>query len=101
MTRRLIAEFAVRSAPAPRPAPEGLAALTPCEREVLAHDGRGLSNAETADRLQSAEGAGKTHVSLLPGEPEPRSRLQAAVPAEELGISPIRRPTSARVVQTY
>ncbi|MYX30378.1 DNA-binding response regulator [Streptomyces sp. SID8381] len=101
VTRRLIAEFAARSAPEPRPAPEGPAALTPREREVLARLGRGLPNAEIADRLQLAEGTVKTHVSRLLGKLELRSRPQAAVPAEELGISSIRRPTSARVVQTY
>ncbi|MEV8067323.1 response regulator transcription factor [Streptomyces sp. NPDC085995] len=86
VTRRLIAEFAARSVPEPRPAPEGPAALTPREREVLACLGRGLSNAEIADRLQLAEGTVKTHVSRLLGKLELRSRLQTAVSAQELGI---------------
>ncbi|MGZ9933418.1 response regulator [Streptomyces sp. NC-S4] len=87
VTRRLIAEFA---APRPaRPAPERAAAvdsLTPREREVLSALGEGLSNAEIAVRLEMAEATAKTHVSRLLGKLELRSRLQAAVLAQELGI---------------
>ncbi|MFC9813050.1 response regulator [Streptomyces virginiae] len=89
VTRRLIAEFA-----APRPArstPEpgraaAVASLTPREREVLSALGEGLSNAEIAERLEMAEATAKTHVSRLLGKLELRSRLQAAVLAQELGI---------------
>ncbi|MEU6209526.1 response regulator [Streptomyces sp. JL4002] len=89
VTRRLIAEFAaprpVRTAPAPEKA-AAVASLTPREREVLSALGEGLSNAEIAERLEMAEATAKTHVSRLLGKLELRSRLQAAVLAQELGL---------------
>ena len=88
VTRRLIAEFAeprpVRSPEAPDPAV--LDVLTRREREVFACIGEGLSNAEIAARLTMAEATVKTHVSRLLGKLELRSRLQAAVLAQELGV---------------
>ncbi|MGR8008254.1 response regulator [Streptomyces hypolithicus] len=88
VTRRLIAEFAapapVRSPDAPDPAV--LDALTRREREVLSCLGEGLSNAEIALRLSMAEATVKTHVSRLLGKLELRSRVQAAVLAQELGV---------------
>ncbi|MEU5131697.1 response regulator transcription factor [Streptomyces californicus] len=102
VTRRLIAEFAgsgdgdgsgsgagsgpgaVRGRSAPDPAV--LEALTRREREVLGCLGEGLSNAEIAVRLSMAEATVKTHVSRLLGKLELRSRVQAAVLAQELGI---------------
>ncbi|MFE2141861.1 response regulator [Streptomyces sp. NPDC059456] len=89
VTRRLIAEFS-----APRPvraavAPErtaAVASLTRREREVFGCLGEGLSNAEIAVRLEMAEATVKTHVSRLLGKLELRSRLQAAVLAQELGL---------------
>lgn len=88
VTRRLIAEFAapraVRSAGAAAPAV--LEALTRREREVLSCLGQGLSNAEIAERLSMAEATVKTHVSRLLGKLELRSRVQAAVLAQELGV---------------
>lgn len=87
VTRRLIAQFAAprpaRSADAPDPAV--LDALTRREREVLSCLGQGLSNAEIAQRLSMAEATVKTHVSRLLGKLELRSRVQAAVLAQELG----------------
>ncbi|MFE7131151.1 response regulator [Streptomyces sp. NPDC057638] len=88
VTRRLIAEFAsprpARSADAPDPSV--LDVLTRREREVLGCLGKGLSNAEIAARLEMAEATVKTHVSRLLGKLELRSRVQAAVLAQELGI---------------
>ncbi|MFD7084260.1 response regulator [Streptomyces sp. NPDC002181] len=89
VTRRLIAEFA-----APRPvrapvAPEtaaAVASLTRREREVFGALGEGLSNAEIAVRLEMAEATVKTHVSRLLGKLDLRSRVQAAVLAQELGL---------------
>ncbi|MFH9421736.1 response regulator [Streptomyces sp. NPDC017529] len=92
VTRRLIAEFAnprgVRqpgSGSAPDPAV--LDVLTRREREVLGCLGLGLSNAGIAERLEMAEATVKTHVSRLLGKLELRSRVQAAVLAQELGVS--------------
>ncbi|GGX55667.1 response regulator [Streptomyces minutiscleroticus] len=86
VTRRLIAEFA--SAPVREPAADRsvLDALTRREREVLSCLGEGLSNAEVAVRLEMAEATVKTHVSRLLGKLELRSRVQAAVLAQELGV---------------
>jgi DNA-binding NarL/FixJ family response regulator len=84
VTRRLIAEFAAsRSAPKD---PSVLDSLTPREREVLSALGAGLSNAEIAIRLDMAEATVKTHVSKVLGKLKLRSRVQAAVLAQELGV---------------
>ncbi|MEU5127822.1 response regulator transcription factor [Streptomyces mobaraensis] len=87
VTRRLISEFARR---APDPAAHRDAAvvdtLTRREREVLACLGGGLSNAEVAGRLGMAEATVKTHVSRLLAKLGLRSRVQAAVLAQELGM---------------
>ncbi|MFJ9028147.1 response regulator [Streptomyces sp. NPDC102274] len=88
VTRRLIAEFAAPTPvrPADAPDPAVLKVLTRREREVLSCLGEGLSNAEIAGRLTMAEATVKTHVSRLLGKLELRSRVQAAVLAQELGI---------------
>ncbi|MFI9563138.1 response regulator [Streptomyces rishiriensis] len=86
VTRRLIAEFAARPVPAPAADPAVLDSLTRRERQVLACLGRGLSNAGIAERLDMAEATVKTHVSRLLAKLELRSRVQAAVLAQELGI---------------
>lgn len=88
VTRRLIAEFAGSSSArrTATPAPEALDTLTRREREVLACLGEGMSNAEIAGRLSMAEATVKTHVSRLLGKLELRSRVQAAVLAQELGL---------------
>lgn len=89
VTRRLIAEFATTGRPA-RPSakadPAVLDALTPREREVLSALGGGLSNAEIAVRLDMAEATVKTHVSKVLSKLALRSRVQAAVLAQELGV---------------
>ncbi|WP_077796639.1 response regulator transcription factor [Streptomyces sp. JHA26] len=86
VTRRLIAEFAARPARAATADPAVLDSLTRREREVLSCLGEGLSNAAIATRLDMAEATVKTHVSRLLGKLELRSRVQAAVLAQELGI---------------
>ncbi|MFG2878206.1 response regulator [Streptomyces sp. NPDC048337] len=86
VTRRLIAEFAAPAPPARPAAPPALDTLTRREREVLSCLGEGLSNAEIAVRLDMAEATVKTHVSRLLGKLSLRSRVQAAVLAQELGL---------------
>ncbi|TPQ23075.1 response regulator [Streptomyces sporangiiformans] len=86
VTRRLIAEFAAKPVREPGTDPSVLDSLTRREREVLSCLGGGLSNAEIADRLAMAEATVKTHVSRLLGKLELRSRVQAAVLAQELGV---------------
>ena len=86
VTRRLIAEFAAKPKREPAADPAVLDRLTRREREVLSCLGEGLSNAGIAERLDMAEATVKTHVSRLLGKLELRSRVQAAVLAQELGI---------------
>ncbi|MFI8948504.1 response regulator [Streptomyces sp. NPDC053750] len=86
VTRRLIAEFAAKPVREPATAPAALDDLTRREREVLSCLGEGLSNAAIAERLNMAEATVKTHVSRLLGKLGLRSRVQAAVLAQELGI---------------
>ncbi|KOT92919.1 LuxR family transcriptional regulator [Streptomyces sp. NRRL F-4707] len=86
VTRRLIAEFAAKPVREPAADPAVLRDLTRREREVLSCLGEGLSNAAVAARLDMAEATVKTHVSRLLGKLGLRSRVQAAVLAQELGI---------------
>ncbi|MFB7503735.1 response regulator [Streptomyces broussonetiae] len=86
VTRRLITEFAATPVRGPKADPTVLEGLTPREREVLSCIGEGLSNAGIAERLHMAEGTVKTHVSRLLAKLGLRSRVQAAVLAQELGI---------------
>ncbi|HEU5030317.1 MAG TPA: response regulator transcription factor [Spirillospora sp.] len=86
VTRRLIGAFAARPEP-PDPGPAAVAELTPREREVLARLGEGLSNGEIAERLSMAETTTKTHVSRILAKLGLRSRVQAAILAQELAAS--------------
>jgi len=83
VTRRLISAFAGRGAPMAA-APPGLNELTPREREVFAALGDGLSNAQIAERLDMAETTTKTHVSRILAKLGLRSRVQAAILAQEM-----------------
>lgn len=93
LTRRLIREFAGRGGPlpasergrAPSVSPAAIGALTPRERQVLACVGEGLSNQQIARRLDITETTTKTHVSRILAKLDLRSRVQAAIVAQELG----------------
>ncbi|NLU81598.1 response regulator transcription factor [Rhodococcus sp. HNM0569] len=85
VTRRLIENVTKRRA-APRRAYDGLAALTPREREVLELLARGLSNSEIAVHLFVAEQTVKTHVGKVLGKLGVRDRAQAVVVAYESGV---------------
>jgi DNA-binding NarL/FixJ family response regulator len=85
ITRRLIEELAARPAETPAP-PAELDALTEREREVLALVGRGLSNAEIAERLYVSPATAKTHVSHIMTKLYARDRAQLVVLAYESGL---------------
>jgi DNA-binding NarL/FixJ family response regulator len=91
VTRRLIERFAARTG---RPAPAGVAELTPRELEVLRLVARGLSNAEIAGELVVSEHTTKTHVASILQKLELRNRVQAVVsPTRAASCAPA---TSAR-----
>jgi DNA-binding NarL/FixJ family response regulator len=85
VTRRLIAEFATRSRPAPTNEHE-LRYLTDREREVVALVGEGLSNDEIAGRLFMSPATAKTHVSRAMTKLHARDRAQLVVLAYESGL---------------
>jgi DNA-binding NarL/FixJ family response regulator len=94
LTRRLIEAF-VAGGGTPGAAPAGerrcaaawrLDELTPREREVLALVGRGLSNAEIAERLVVSPLTAKTHVARLFAKLQARDRAQLVVIAYESGL---------------
>ncbi|MFY1583046.1 response regulator [Micromonospora sp. WMMD734] len=86
VTRRLIAAFAATAPGVDAADRAAVAGLTPRERDVLACLGVGLSNREIADRLAVAESTAKTHVSRVLAKLALRSRVQAAILAQELGL---------------
>ncbi|OXM49095.1 response regulator [Amycolatopsis alba] len=85
VTRKLIAAFAAGTRE-PSLVPDGLDDLTEREREVLACLGGGLSNAQIGTRLHIGETTVKTHVSRVLTKLELRSRVQAAILAQENGV---------------
>ncbi|MFC0533188.1 response regulator [Phytohabitans kaempferiae] len=87
VTRRLISAFAATAPGAPAALREAVAALTPRERDVLACLGLGLSNQEIAERLAMAGSTTKTHVSRILTKLGLRSRVQAAILAQDLNLS--------------
>ncbi|WP_431893679.1 response regulator [Micromonospora haikouensis] len=86
VTRRLISAFAATAPGAPAATRAAVATLTARERDVLACLGLGLSNQQLADRLAMAESTAKTHVSRVLAKLDLRSRVQAAIVAQELSL---------------
>ncbi|WP_329567674.1 response regulator transcription factor [Kitasatospora sp. NBC_01266] len=92
VTRRLISTFA-------RPEggdPTAVERLTQREREVLAAIGEGLSNDQISRRLAMAQATTKTHVSRILAKLELRSRVQAAILAQDLVLALPRLPQLPR-----
>ena len=85
VTRRLLAEFAARPAPA-SPVRGVLSGVTGREREVLALVGRGLSNTEIADHLHLSGGTVKSHIGRLLAKLQARDRAQLVIAAYESGL---------------
>jgi DNA-binding NarL/FixJ family response regulator len=92
VTAKVIGAFAHRRA-TDRDA-RRLANLTEREREVLVLVGRGLSNAEIAERLVLGEATIKTHVSNILAKLELRDRIGAVILAYESGLIEIGEPDS-------
>jgi DNA-binding NarL/FixJ family response regulator len=86
ITRRLIAEFSVRPAITDDRAVRGLELLTAREREIMIEVGRGLSNAEIAERVVVSHATVKTHVSRILTKLGARDRAQLVVLAYESGL---------------
>jgi DNA-binding NarL/FixJ family response regulator len=93
ITRTLIEAFVAQEPTAPAdPGPssagrdERLGDLTPREREILAHVGRGQSNTEIALELVLSPLTVKTHVSRLFLKLAARDRAQLVVLAYETGL---------------
>lgn len=91
VTRRLIAEFAVRSLPGSDV--PGMTSLTAREREVVSLVASGLSNDEIAARLYVSGSTVKTHVARALMKLGARDRVQLVVLAYEAGLA---RPGWAR-----
>lgn len=85
ITRRLMSVFASSARESSR-RHEGIDQLTERERDVLACLGEGLSNQQIARRLRIGETTVKTHVSRVLTKLDLRSRVQAAVVAQEAGL---------------
>jgi DNA-binding NarL/FixJ family response regulator len=84
VTRRLIAEFALRTR-SPRQLPH-LDELTPREREVLALIATGLSNDEISRKIYISPATVKTHASRAMAELGARDRAQLVVFAYQAGL---------------
>lgn len=94
-TRRLLRHFTDHGPTVgqeTRPMPAAMSELTGREREVLVHVGKGLSNAEIAERLVLSEGTVKTHVGRILTKLDLRDRVQAVVLAYETGIITVGDP---------
>ncbi len=84
VTRRLVAEFALRAKPAIDAG--RLTELTDREREVMTLVAEGLTNAEIAERLFLSPATARTHVSRILLKLNARDRTQLVVMAYESGL---------------
>jgi len=75
-----------RSVQTEAPCEDGIAELTPREREVFESMASGRTNAEISSMLYVGEGTVKTHVSHILTKLGLRDRVQAVIAAYELGV---------------
>ncbi|GAA0412898.1 response regulator transcription factor [Streptomyces luteireticuli] len=93
VTRTVIGGYLAAGAGAPEPsAAEAVRALTPREREVLAHLGAGLANPQIAERMGLAPSTVKDHVRAVLGKLGGLNRVQAAIVADRAGLVAAGRP---------
>ncbi|MFI6026464.1 response regulator [Amycolatopsis magusensis] len=86
VTRRLIADFAGRPAPAPVSPRRQADGITDREREVLTLVGLGRSNGEIAAELYISVATAKAHVARLFTKLDARDRVHLVIIAYELGL---------------
>jgi len=86
VTRTVIASFAGRPTSGAGGVHPKLAELTDREREVLALVGRGLNNAEIAEKLWITKATARTHVSHIMVKLDARDRAQLVVIAYSAGL---------------
>jgi len=86
VTRRVISEFASRSARTVKPHPQ-LGTLTERELEVVGLVGEGLTNEEIAERLVVSPATARTHVSRAMIKLGARDRAQLVVFAYQSGLT--------------
>ena len=89
VTRRLLSQYSHRlpARGAPQPREQALLEqLTAREHEVLLEVGRGLNNAEIAERLVLSEATVKTHVGRILSKLDLRDRVQIVVFVYETGL---------------
>jgi len=84
VTRRLIAEFSVRSRATPRSTTGD--SLTAREREIVTLIASGLSNEEIADKLYMSASTAKTHATRAMTKLGARDRSQLVIFAYESGL---------------
>jgi DNA-binding NarL/FixJ family response regulator len=86
VTGRVLSVYREAGAPTPARDDPAVESLTAREREVLALIGRGLSNAEIAERLVVGEGTVKTHINHVFTKLDLRDRAAAVVFAFDHGL---------------
>ncbi|MFJ6573074.1 response regulator [Streptomyces sp. NPDC091292] len=86
VTRRLIADFVERPAPAPRRPHRPVEGITEREREVLTLVGRGRTNSEIAEELFISVATTKSHVARLFTKLGARDRVHLVITAYEMGL---------------
>ena len=88
VTRRLIEQMSARAPRTEMAVLDPTPALTDRERDVFLEIGRGLTNAEIAQRLFLSESTVKTHVGRVLAKLGARDRVHAVILAHRLGLVP-------------